>query len=397
MAGWTDRGWRGVAAGLVCACGLGMMSWGSEARGEENVGTKFRVYIGTYNSPKSKGIYRAEFDAATGTLSEPVLAVEAVDPSFLAIHPNKKFVYAVNESGEGSVSAYAIDPKSGDLKYLNQQPSAGKAPCHVIVDKKGTHALVANYTGGNAAVLAIDEEGKLGAMTGFTQHMPITGTKGQKKVPLGHSINLDAAGRFAFVCDAGIDGVFIYRYDGERGTLVPNDPATGTVPADAAPRHFAFHPDGKHAYAINEAALSISVFEYNPHTGSLTPTQVISTVPEGVDRTGYSTAEVVVHPSGKFVYGSNRGHDTIAAYTVNPDNGQLTLVGQQAAGTMKVPRNFNIDPTGTYALVEGQETDNIVVFKINPETGAFEATGKSVSVGKPVCIKFLAIEQVILQ
>lgn len=353
--------------------------------------TTFRIYIGTYNSPKSQGIYRAEFDAETGKLSDPVLAVEAVDPSFLAIHPNKKFLYAVNEAGEGSISAYSIDPKSGDLTFLNQQSSSGKAPCHLIVDKTGTHILEANYTGGNASVLSIGSDGKLGSRTGFVQHQPITGTKGQKKVPLGHSINLDAAGHFAFVCDAGIDGVFIYRYDSAKGTLTPNVPSAGTVPPDAAPRHFAFHPSGKYAYAINEAALSISVFEYDAEIGGLTPTQVISTVPEGVDRTGYSTAEVVVHPSGKFVYGSNRGHDTIAAFKVNPENGQLTSIGQQAAGTMKVPRNFNIDPTGTYALVEGQETDNIVVFRINQETGVFEPTGTTVSVGKPVCIKFFPL------
>lgn len=371
---------------------MGIVAMSGALTQEATAGTKYRIYIGTYNSPTSKGIYRAEFDANTGKLTPPVLAVEAVDPSFLAIHPHGKFLYAVNEAGEGSVSGYAIDPSSGDLTFLNRQPSAGKAPCHLIVDKTGTHVLVANYTGGNATVFPVDSQGMLGSMTGFAQHNPVTGSQGQKKLPLAHSINLDAAGRFAFVCDAGIDGVFIYRYDAERGTLVPNEPAVGTVPPDAAPRHFAFHPTGKYAYAINEAALSINVFDYNPHTGSLKPTQVISTVPEGIDRTGFSTAEVVVHPSGNFVYGSNRRHDTIAAFKVDPENGQLTSIGQQAAGTIKIPRNFNIDPTGKFALVEGQETDNIVLFRIHPETGAFEATGDSVTVGKPVCIKFLPLD-----
>jgi len=373
---------------IMLTAGLGIAANSASVEGA----TKYRVYIGTYNSPKSEGIYRAEFDASTGELSAPVLAVKAPDPSFLAVHPSQKFLYAVNESGEGTVSAYAIDPKTGDLTYLNQQSSKGKAPCHLIVDKPGTHVLVANYTGGNASVIAIGPDGKLGETTGFAQHLPITSPEGKMKSPLGHSVNLDRAGRYAFVCDAGIDGVFIYRYDQERGTLVPNDPSVGTVPANAAPRHFAFHPNGKHAYAINESALSISVFDYNPHTGSLTPTQVVSTVPEGVDRTGYSTAEIVVHPSGKFVYGSNRGHDTIAAFKVNPENGQLTSIGQQAAGSMKVPRNFNIDPTGQFALVEGQETDNIVIFRINADSGEFEPTGKSVTVGKPVCIKFFSLE-----
>jgi 6-phosphogluconolactonase len=363
----------------------------SSLSADETTSGKLRFYIGTYKSPASEGIYRSELELATGKLSEPVLAVKAGNPSFLAIHPNKRFLYAVSEEGGGAVAAYAIDHASGNLTLLNQQPSGGAGPCHLIVDRSGTHVLVANYSGGNASVLPIGDDGKLGPQTGHVQHESITGSNNKKKVPLAHSINLDAAGRFAFVCDAGVDKVFIYKYDSAKGSLTPNDPPAGIVATDAAPRHFAWHPDGKHGYAINESELSITVFDYNADSGALTAVQTISTVPEGVNRKGYSTAEVVVHPSGKFVYGSNRGHDTIAGFKVDASTGRLTAIGQFAGGTMKVPRNFNIDPTGRFALVEGQETDNIVTFRIDATTGEFQPTGHSVKVGKPVCIKFFSL------
>lgn len=350
--------------------------------------TSVRVYIGTYNSRSSQGIYRAELDLATGKLSQPVLAVAASNPSFLAIHPNKRFLYAVSEAGGGGVAAYAIDPATGDLKLLNQQPSGGKGACHLIVDKTGTHVLVANYSGGNASVLPVALDGTLAPRSGFVQHEPTIDRNSKKKLPLAHSVNLDAAGRYAFICDAGVDKVFSYRYDADHGTLAPNSPPAALLAPHAAPRHFAWHPEGKHAYVINEAELSVTVFDYAADTGTLTAVQTISTVPAGVNRKGYSTAEVVVHPSGKFVYGSNRGHDTIAGFKVDVASGKLTSLGQFAGGAVKVPRNFNIDPTGTYALVEGQESNNIVVFKINSETGEFVPTGHEISVGKPVCVKF---------
>lgn len=376
-----------AALGLFCLFASELISLDSLVADDDVTGT-MRVYIGTYNSPTSEGIYRSELDLTTGKLSEPHLAVAAVNPSFLAIHPNQRFLYAVSEAGDGGVVAYAVDGASGNLTLLNQQPSGGPGACHLIVDRTGTHVLVANYSGGNASVLPVMANGELGPQSGFVQHKPIIGSNNRKKSPLGHSINLDAAARFAFVCDAGVDKVFIYRYDSTKGTLTPNDPHAGIVAPDAAPRHFAWHPNGKYAYVINEAELSITVFEYTAESGALTAVQTISTVPEGVDRDGYSTAEVVVHPSGKWVYGSNRGHDTIAGFRIDERNGQLTAIGHFAGGTMKVPRNFNIDPTGAFALVEGQETDNIVVFRIDAESGEFHPTGHSISVGKPVCVKF---------
>ncbi|MFN0052263.1 MAG: lactonase family protein [Planctomycetales bacterium] len=351
--------------------------------------SKVRFYIGTYNSQTSEGIYLSELNRATEKMSEPVLAVPAVNASFLAIHPTKPFLYAVSEEGAGGVAAYAVNQETGKLTLLHQQSSGGAGPCHLVVDKPGTHVLVANYSGGNASVLPISANGKLEPRSGHVQHEPVIGKNNKKKAPLAHSINLDAAGRFAFVCDAGVEKVFIYRYDATQGTLTPNAPPAGIVAPDAAPRHFAWRPDGKQAYAINEAELSVTVFDYGANAGTLTAVQTIPTVPEGVDRKGLSTAEVVVHPSGNFVYGSNRGFDTIAGFKVDAAKGRLTAIGQFAKGTMKIPRNFNIDPTGTFALVEGQDSDNIVSFRIDPKSGESGPTGHSIKVGKPVCIKFV--------
>ena len=349
---------------------------------------QIRIYIGTYNSPSSRGIYRSELNLATGELSEPLLAVAAVNPSFLAIHPNNDFLYAVSEAGLGGVAAYAVDYTTGNLTLLNQQPSGGPGACHLIVDRTGTHVLVANYGGGNASVLPIKPDGELGQRSGFVQHTPIIGRNNRKKSPLAHAVHLDAKGRFAFICDAGVDKVFIYRYDETEGTLTPNAPPAAIFPPDAAPRHFAWHPTGHYAYVINESELSVTVFDYNANTGALTAKQTVSTVPEGVERDGYSTAEIVVHPAGNFVYGSNRGHDTIAGFRVDSATGRLTAIGHFAGGTVKVPRNFNIDPTGTFALVEGRDSNNIVVFRINAESGRFQPAGHSISIGQPACIKF---------
>jgi len=347
------------------------------------------VYVGTYTSPKkSEGIYRMELDLATGKLTEPVLAGKAVNPSFLAIHPSGKFLYAVGEiadfdtkgkkAGTGAVSAFAIDQKTGDLTLLNQQSSEGGGPCHVVVDKAGKYALAANYGGGNACALPIAEDGKLGEATGFVQHAG-------KKRPLAHSINLDTNGRFAVVADAGLDKVFVSRFEG--GKLKANDPPSFEAKPGAAPRHFAFHPDGKHAYVINESALSITAFDYDGKKGTLTEIQTISTVPPGWK--GGSTAEVVVHPSGKFVYGSNRGHDSIAVFAVDAKSGKLTHVENQGTG-IKTPRNFAIDPSGKFCLVANQDSHSVIVFRVDPDTGKLSPTGVKVEIDQPVCVRFLA-------
>ncbi len=377
-----------------------LLSAEATTRAEETAkADKYWVFVGTYTDGKSKGIYRCEFDPATGKLSEPMLAVETPSPSFLAIDPSRRFLYAVGETGEfkgkksGSVSAFALDDKTGELKLLNRQPSGGEAPCHLVVDRQGKHVLVANYTGGNASVLPIGADGKLGEATAFVQHKGKGTDPSRQEAPHAHSINLDAANRFAFVADLGLDRVFVYRFDADKGTLVPNDPPSAAIAPKSGPRHFAFHPNGHYAYVINEMANTVTAMKYDAELGTLKKIQTVSTLPEGYKEPTW-TAEVQVHPSGKFLYGSNRGHNSIAVFRIDEKTGELTPSGRQASG-IKVPRNFGIDPTGKFLLVVNQDGDSILVFRIDPKTGALTATGDKVEVGKPVCVEIRAEDTLI--
>ena len=349
------------------------------------------VYFGTYTSRgenSSKGIYRSVLDLETGRLANPVLAAEARNPSFLEIHPNAKFLYAVSESGgAGSVSAYAIDRDTGDLKLLNQKPSGGAGPCHVSIDHAGRNVLVANYGSGSASVIPIKSDGRLGEPAGFVQHAGSSVNSGRQKGPHAHSINVSPDDRFAFVADLGIDKIMIYRLDIEKGTIVANSPPFAKVKPGAGPRHFAFGPSGKYAYVINELDCTVTAFAYDSASGALTGVQTITTLPNAFDGSN-SCAEVRVHPSGKFLYGSNRGHDSIVVYRVDLAKGTLTFVEHETAD-IKTPRNFNIDPTGKFCLVANQGGDSVVVFRIDQETGALEPTGHKVSIARPVCVRFL--------
>ncbi|HUS71602.1 MAG TPA: lactonase family protein [Sedimentisphaerales bacterium] len=350
-----------------------------------------RVYFGTYTSRgenSSKGIYRSTLDLETGKLSKPVLAAEAGNPSFIELHPNGKFLYAVSESGRvGSVSAYALNGDTGELRFLNQRPSGGAGPCHVSIDHAGKNLLVANYGSGSASVVPIKSDGRLGEPTGFVQHTGSSVNTRRQKTPHAHSINVSPDNRFAFVADLGIDKVMIYKLDIEKGTIVANSPPFAKVRPGAGPRHFAFHPNGKYAYVINELDCTVTAFAYEAASGALTAIKTITTLPNGFDGSN-GCAEIRAHPSGKFLYGSNRGHDSIVVYRVDPDRGTLTFVEHETAD-IKTPRNFNIDPTGRFCLVANQGKDSVVVFRINQDTGALEPTGHNISVAKPVCVRFL--------
>jgi 6-phosphogluconolactonase len=379
-----------VLCSLLC---FGAAALFATAGGSVSLPNKFWVFIGTYTDGKSKGIYRSELNLVTGKLSAPVLAAELRSPSFLAIHPNRQFLYAVNEAGDASgkpsgvVSALALDPKTGELKFLNQEPSGGAGPCHIVVDAQGKNALVANYNGGSAAVLPIGGDGKLGKLTALVQHKGSSVNKGRQEAAHAHSINLDRANRFAFVADLGLDKVLIYGFDPDKGTLEPNDPSDVALKPGAGPRHFAFDPSGRYAYVINELDSTITACTYAPKTGALTPIQTISTLPD--DYKGETTcAEVVVHPSGSFLYGSNRGHDSIACYTIDQKTGKLTFVGHQREN-IKTPRNFALDPAGANAVVANQGSDSLVVFRVNQRTGMLESTGNTVQVPAPVCVRMI--------
>lgn len=365
----------------------------SLAIAQEGAG-KQRVYLGTYTGAKSKGIYLCEFDAETGKLSEPKLVAETVNPTFLALHPDGKHLYAVNEVAKfmgkdaGGITAYSIDEKTGGLTQLNQQHSGGPGPCHLVVDREGKCVLAANYGGGSCCAVVLKADGSLGDVTSFFQHeaKPVP-AGGKVRPPRGHSINVSPDNKLAFCADLGRDEVVIYNLDATAGKLTVHEPA-GKTPAGAGPRHFAFHPNGKYAYAINESARTMTAFAFDPAKGTLTELQTISTVPEGFEKG--STAEVVVHPSGKFVYGSNRGHDSIAVFHCDPATGKLAAAGHQGEG-IKTPRNFNIDLTGKWLLVGSQSGDNVAVFKIDQTSGALTPTGNKIEIAAPVCIKFLKL------
>jgi 6-phosphogluconolactonase len=361
--------------------------------------TMMLVYFGTYTRGASQGIYVSRLDMGTGELNPPELAGEAVNPSFLVIHPNRRFLYAVSEVNDfeeaeaGSVSAFAIERDSGTLALLNQQSSQGAWPCHIMLDADGRYALVANYGGGNAAVLPIKPDGRLGEATALVKHSGSSVNPQRQKAPHAHSINLDPHNRFAFVADLGIDKIMIYQFDPENGALLPNEPPHAGVAPGAGPRHFAFRPDGQFAYVINELNCTITAFSYDAERGNLKEVQTVSTLPEGESvQSGYSTAEVQVHPSGRFLYGSNRGHNTIAVFRIDEEAGTVKLVQHQST-LGKTPRNFGIDPTGRYLVAANQDSDSVAVFRIDPAGGQLQATGEVIEVPAPVCVKFLSLER----
>lgn len=353
---------------------------------------KFRVYVGTYTGAKSKGIYVAEFDSETGVLTEPVLAVETVNPSFLATHPKLPILYAVDEVQEqdgekgGGVSAFRIEGPDGKLNRIGHQSSRGADPCHLVVDKAGKTILVANYTGGSVSAIPLDANGVPRPASQVVQHTGSSINKSRQEGPHAHSVNLDAANRFAVVADLGLDRVMIYRFGEAAHPLSRNEPPSTAVSPGSGPRHFAFHPNGRLGFVINEIASTITTFDYDPRSGALTNPRTISTLPADFKGTSH-TAEVVAHPTGKFVYGSNRGHDSIAAYSVGSD-GSLSLIEIEPTGG-QTPRNFAIDPSGKWLLAENQQSDNITIFAIDPETGSLERKGPAVACPSPVCIKFL--------
>lgn len=353
------------------------------------------VYVGTYTGEKSKGIYAYRMDLANGRCEPIGLVAELKSPSFLAIHPNRKFLYAVNEISDlngkptGGVSSLALDASTGRLTLLNQQSSEGAGPCHLVVDRSGKTVLVANYGGGSVAALPIGADGRLGPASSAIQHKGHSVNPARQKEPHAHSINVDLNNHFGMAADLGLDKVLVYRLDPAASKLSANEPPSVSVKPGSGPRHFAFHPGGKFAYVINEILCTVTAFAYDPQYGRLTERQTITTLPAGVKLVPeFSTAEVQVHPSGKFVYGSNRGHDSITVFAVNHGDGTLRFVQNQST-LGKIPRGFGIDPTGKFLLAGNQDSHTITVFRIDPQTGKLTATGDKLEVGSPVCVKFV--------
>lgn len=353
------------------------------------------VYVGTYTSEKSQGIYRMRLDLSSGTLSAPELAATVTNPSFLALNPGKTHLYSVNETGKfadkptGSVSAFAIDAKSGGLTLINQESSGGSGPAHVSVDRAGRTVLVANYGGGSVASLPIGAGGRLEPAASVIVHQGSSAHPKRQTKPYGHSINMDPSNTYAYAADLGADRVFIYRLDPKTSALTPATPPSAAVTPGSGPRHMSFHPGGRFAYLINELALTVTVFSRDASTGALTEVQTISTLPAGVAANpAFSTAEVVVHPSGKFLYGSNRGHDSLVVYAIDQATGKLTLV-QHEPTQGSTPRGFGIDPTGRFLLAGNQRSDTLVAFRIDSASGRLTPTGQTVKIGSPVSVVFV--------
>jgi 6-phosphogluconolactonase len=363
---------------------------------------KYLFYVGTYTqdgskSTNSKGIYAYRYDADTGEISSLGLAAETTNPSWVALDPNGRFLYAVNEVGNykgpnsGGVSAFAIDRATGKLTFLNEVQSRGADPCYITVDRTGRYVLVANYTGGSVAVFPILQDGRLGEASAFVQHTGHGANPQRQESAHAHSINLSPDNRFAFVDDLGLDEVLVYKFDDTKGTLTPNDPPFTKLDAGAGPRHFALAPDGQFAYVVSEMQGTVTAFSAVMTTGRLQRLQTVSTLP--ADFTGeIEDAEVEVHPSGKFLYASNREDaNSIAIFAIDRAKGTLTLV-EYASTEGKAPRSFQIDPTGKFLFAANQKSDNIVVFKIDANTGRLIPTGKVFEVASPVCVKFLAVK-----
>ncbi|MCP5516062.1 MAG: beta-propeller fold lactonase family protein [Verrucomicrobiales bacterium] len=405
--GRNDLGYLAYPLQMIEECGLGVddLFVPGETRGRrqrarlaaaEAAGAgRFIAYIGTYTGRGSRGIYAARFDAGAGAVTPLGCVAEMANPSFLALHPNGRFLYAVGETGQfrgkraGLVSAFAIDRDSGQLRLLNQASSEGPGPCHLSVDATGRLVMVANYGGGSIAALPVREDGSLGEATTFIQHTGSSVNPGRQKEPHAHSINPSPDNRFALVADLGIDRVLAYRIDAAKGTLTPNDPPAVALPPGSGPRHLAFQPGANRVFVINELLSTLASFAYDPEPGTLSPIDTQSTLPTGFAGEN-STAEVQAHPSGRFVYGSNRGHDSIAGFRVETD-GRLRPLGQTPSGG-RHPRNFAIEPTGRYLWAANRDSDNITIFRVDAATGELAPTGVTMDVPMPVCVRFLPVE-----
>jgi 6-phosphogluconolactonase len=360
--------------------------------------SEYFAYIGTYTEQggKSQGIYAYRFDSATQKLTPIGLAAKTVNPSFLAVHPNQRFLYAVNEVSNyqgqktGAVSAFAIDHTTGKLTFLNQVASQGTDPCYITVDKTGKYVLVANYTSGSVAVFPIRADGSLGEASTVVQHTGHGTNPQRQEGPHAHSVDMSADNRFAIVDDLGLDETFVYPFDSSNGSLAVNDAKIAKADPGAGPRHFAFSPNGKFGYVLHEMGSTITAYAFDAAQGKLKPLQAVSSIPKTFTKLDES-AEIEVAPSGEFLYASNRGHDSIAVFAIDPANGKLTLV-EYASTKGESPRSFEIAPGGSLLFAANEKSDNVVLFPIDSHSGRLRPTGQVLEISQPVCVKFARIE-----
>jgi 6-phosphogluconolactonase len=353
--------------------------------------SSYFVYVASEAAHATKGIYAYRFNAQTGKLKSIGRVAELANPSFLATDPHHRVLYVASEADEapgsnGFLSSYAIDPKSGALKLLNKAEMGG-GPCHLSVDKTSKILFVANYGNGTVASFALNADGSIGKRTGFDQHTGKGPNAERQEGPHAHAVVLSPDNRFLFVPDLGSDQIKIYRVDPANATFTPNNPPFASVKPGLGPRHLLFGPGGKFAYVICEMESSVVALAYDPAKGSLTPVQTISTLPanfKGID----NSSEIDISPSGRFLYASNRGHDSITVFAIDPGKGTLTKL--RVVPTLgKIPRNFALDPTGKYLLAANQKSNQMVVFAVDQTTGLLQPTGQVLDIEEPVCVLFV--------
>jgi len=353
---------------------------------------EYRFYIGTYTRKGSEGIYTGVLDARRGSLRLEGRPASVKNPSFLCMSPCGQHLYSVSEVADmggrptGAVSALSLDPTGDGPVLLNSSPSGGKGPCYVSVDRTGRTVLVANYRGGSVAALPVRPDGSLGEAASVIQHEGSGVHPGRQEGPHAHSITVSPNNRFAYAADLGIDKLVAYRLDPEQSLLQAIPSATPTVTPGSGPRHTAFHPSLSCAYLVNELSNTVTVFDWDAESGGLREKQTVNTLPAGYD--GETTAaDIHCTPDGKYLYASNRGHDSLAVFRISDDDGTLTPRGHVPCGG-KTPRNFAVDPSGRWLLCANQDSDNIVLFRITVETGMLEPVGSELTVSMPVCIHF---------
>lgn len=362
------------------------------------------VYVGTYSEPirfgtgqllegKGKGIYRFRFDPETASLNLVGITEGVRNASYLCFDARREYLYCVNEMKEwngqfgGGLSAYRVHQETGLLTFLNAKPSRGTDPCHIIIDKTGKYVFVANFASGSFIGYRIEADGSLGEECAFVQHDGTSVDPVRQTGPHAHAVEFDGQGRFVYVPDLGMDKVMIYELDAANGSVKPATQAFVKVKPGAGPRQLVMHPKGRFAYLINELNSTMTAYAYDKATGALDELQTLPTLPDGF--TGKSScAEVQITPDGRFLYGSNRGHNSLVIYAVDPQTGRLTLVGHESTRG-EIPRNFEVNSDGKFLIAANQDTDNLVPFRIDPATGKLSPGGAPIAAGTPICVRFI--------
>jgi len=354
--------------------------------------TKEILYVGTYSQGGSQGVYVVEIDRAAKSSKVVQTVHDKKNPTFLTVHPNRKFLYVAYREGadekdlNGTISAYQIDQNTGKLSLLNSFSSMGESPCHVSVDPSGAMLFVSNYRGGNFSAFKINQDGSLAADPDFVQHYGRSVNPARQDAPYMHSMIPSLDGKYVYASDLGTDKIMIYEVNAETGRVNPGKVPYVSSEAGAGPRHFVIHPTLPYAYSLEELSNTVSVYSIEAHSGVLTPNGRVNMLSDEIQSAQNTAADIHISNDGKFLYGSNRGQDNLAIYRINAQDGTLSLIGHQPTGG-KHPRNFKLDQQGELVFVANMDSDNVVVFSQDPASGELQPTGWEINIPKAVCIE----------